>query len=65
MDELMTEEAAAAVARDLAGRAGYDTRFLGLAVLIPALPGMKTVLVVYAGRPPNGLLQRGNALLAS
>lgn len=47
MDELMTDRAAAAAARDLAGRAGYDTGFLGLAVPIPALPGMKTVLLPY------------------
>lgn len=47
MDELMTDQAAAAAARDLAGRAGYDTGFLGLAVPIPALPGTKTVLLPY------------------
>jgi DNA/RNA endonuclease G (NUC1) len=47
MDELITEQAAAAAARDLAGRAGYDIGFLGLAVPIPALPGMKTALLPY------------------
>jgi DNA/RNA endonuclease G (NUC1) len=47
MDELMTEQTTAAAARDLAGRAGYDTGFLGVAVRIPALAGMKTVLLPY------------------
>jgi endonuclease G len=47
MDELMTEQTAAAAARDLAGRAGYDTGFLGLAVPVPALAGIKTALLPY------------------
>jgi DNA/RNA endonuclease G (NUC1) len=45
MDELMTHEASAAAARSLAGRAGYDAGFLG--VPVPALPGVKTVLLPY------------------
>ncbi|MGF9648884.1 DNA/RNA non-specific endonuclease [Pseudarthrobacter oxydans] len=47
MDELMTHEASAAAARSLAGRAGYDAGFLGIPVPIPALPGVKTVLLPY------------------
>lgn len=47
MDELMTHEAHAATARNLAGRAGYDTGVLGVPVPIPALPGVKTVLLPY------------------
>ncbi len=47
MEELMTHEASAATARDLAGRAGYDADFLGVPVPIPALPGVKTVLLPY------------------
>ncbi|MFC9772554.1 MULTISPECIES: DNA/RNA non-specific endonuclease [unclassified Pseudarthrobacter] len=47
MDELMTHEAQVATARDLAGRAGYDTGFLGVPVPIPALPGVETVLLPY------------------
>jgi DNA/RNA endonuclease G (NUC1) len=47
MDELMTHEASAAAARDLAGRAGYDDGFLGVPVPIPALPGAGTVLLPY------------------
>lgn len=40
----MTEPAAA---QDLSGRAGYDQTFLGPSVPIPALPGVKTVLLPY------------------
>lgn len=47
MDEVMTHEASAAAARDLAGRTGYDPSFLGVLVPIPALPGVKTVLLPY------------------
>jgi endonuclease G len=47
MDELLTAQAAAATAQDLAGRAGYDPGFLGPDVPIPALPGAETVLLPY------------------
>ncbi|UKA68385.1 DNA/RNA non-specific endonuclease [Arthrobacter sp. FW306-05-C] len=47
MAELMTREASAATARDLAGRAGYDAGFLGVPVPIPELPGVETVLLPY------------------
>ncbi len=47
MDELMTDRTAAAAARNLAGRAGYDPGFLGVPVPIPALPEVKTVLLPY------------------
>ncbi|WP_324642388.1 DNA/RNA non-specific endonuclease [Pseudarthrobacter sp. LT1] len=47
MDELMTDQAAAATARSLTGRAGYDAGFLGVPVPIPAPRGVKTVLLPY------------------
>lgn len=47
MDELMTEQAVGAAVRDLAGRAGYDQGFLGPVVPVPALHGVKTVLLAY------------------
>lgn len=47
MDELMTEQAVGAAIRDLAGRAGYDQGFLGPVVPVPALHGVKTVLLAY------------------
>lgn len=47
MDELMTEHMAAAAARDLAGRTGYDPAFLGPVVPIPGLHGVKTALLPY------------------
>ncbi|MEW1950815.1 DNA/RNA non-specific endonuclease [Pseudarthrobacter sp902506025] len=47
MDALMTDRALAAAARELAGRPGYNPGFLGVPVPIPALPGVKTVLLPY------------------
>ncbi|MFC8523419.1 DNA/RNA non-specific endonuclease [Pseudarthrobacter sp. NPDC057230] len=47
MDELMTDRALAATARELAGRAGYDDGFLGVPVRVPALHGVKTILLNY------------------
>lgn len=47
MDELMTDQALAPAAGDLAGRAGYNPGFLGVPVPIPTLPGVKTVLLHY------------------
>lgn len=47
MDELTTEQIAAAAARDLAGRSGYDPEFLGVPVAVPTLHGVKTVLLPY------------------
>jgi len=46
MNELTTA-AVTSTARDLAGRAGYDPGFLGPAVAVPTLPGVKTALLPY------------------
>lgn len=60
MDELMTHEAHAATARDLARRSGYDAGFLGVPVPIPVLPAVESVLLPYTHfsvlmRPDNRL----------
>lgn len=47
MDELSLTQPTVATARDLSGRTGFDTRFLGPAVPVPALPGVETVLLPY------------------
>jgi len=47
MDELITDQALASAAKELAGRAGYNPGFLGVPVPIPALPSVKTVLLPY------------------
>lgn len=43
----MIDRPPATAAKDLAGRAGYDTGFLGAPIPIPTLPGVKTVLLHY------------------
>ncbi|MFC9772084.1 MULTISPECIES: DNA/RNA non-specific endonuclease [unclassified Pseudarthrobacter] len=47
MDEVVTAAALAGAARNLANRIGYDEDFLGRTVPVPALPGVKTVLLPY------------------
>lgn len=47
MDELMTAHALTKDARSLADRSGYDEDFLGRTVPVPALHGVKTVLLPY------------------
>lgn len=46
MDEMLLVPGSAA-ARDLPGRAGFDVRFLGLPVPVPALADTETVLLPY------------------
>jgi DNA/RNA endonuclease G (NUC1) len=45
MDEMLTDPTASAA--DLAGRSGYDEDFLGITVPLPALPGVRTVVLPY------------------
>ncbi|SDL40096.1 DNA/RNA non-specific endonuclease [Arthrobacter sp. ok362] len=46
MDELLLGPGSAA-ARDLSGRSGFDTAFLGVPVPVPTLAGVETVLLPY------------------